>query len=409
MTRLPLHLRRLRGWSRLAVEATIGVTDLVETVHWSVTRLPQRGTPASRRTHGITGFVYRSVNGIARFVGRGLDGALAQLEAILGAPTAEGALAPSPERDGLLAALNGVLGDHLEASGNPLAIPMQFRRDGRPLDVAQERGGRILLLLHGLCRSDLQWRRNGHDHGERLAAELGFVPVYLRYNSGRSIAANGRELAQRLEELFLAWPEPVTELVVVAHSMGGLVIRSACQVAEGSGLGWRDRLRKIVFLGTPHHGSPVERGGNWLTLALDATSYTAAFGRLGRLRSAGITDLRHGQVLPREESDRFARGSGLGVPLPLPEGVDCYAAAATLAAGPGATPRTLAKALLGDGLVSVSSALGDHADPERALSIPADRRWIGYDMGHLDLLDRPELYETIREWLRGVDEGARTT
>ncbi len=402
----------LRGFSRLAVEATVAMTDLVEEVHRSVTTLPEVGAPdpaRRKRMRGLTGFVYRTIRTITHWVGHSVDGGLAQLQplllaqpAVLSAPPAV-AGSVSPHRDAILAALNGVLGDHLEATRNPLAIPMQFRRAGVALDPAKERGSRILLLVHGLCRSDLGWLRKGHDLGANLAAELGFTPVYLHYNSGRAIAANGRELAMRLESLVADWGEPVSEIVVVAHSMGGLVMRSACRVAEDERLAWRDRLRKIVFLGTPHHGAPLERGGNWVTLALDKSSYTAAFARLGRIRSAGITDLRFGQVLPLRERDRFAPGRGLGDMLPLPRGVACYAIAATLAKDPASAPlpgvMASAKSVLGDGLVPITSALGDDADPVRQLGIPADRRFVAYGTSHLDLLSQSELGDRIRSWL----------
>jgi hypothetical protein len=397
-----VRLSNLRGSSRLAVEATIGLTDLVETVHRSVTRFPRAGPAAPGRTRGIAGFVYRTVRRITGWAGGGLDAALTRLAPVVERPEVGEAPASSPKREVALAVLNGVVGDHLEASGNPLAIPMEFRRDGRALDPAQERGARILLLVHGLCRSDEHWRRRGHDHGARLAADLGFTPVYLRYNSGRAIDTNGRELALRLEELLRAWPEPVTEVAVVAHSLGGLVVRRACEVADAAGcdsFGWRERLRKIVFLGTPHHGAPLERGGNWLQLALGLTSYTAAFARLGRMRSAAITDLRHGQLAALPGEDRFARGSGRALPPPLPRGVACFAAAASRAPGPGRSARAAVRSLIGDGLVPVASALGDHPDPARALSIPPARRWIGYGMNHLDLLDHPAVYGRIREWL----------
>ncbi len=398
----------LRGFSRLAVEATVAMTDLVEEVHRSVTTAPELGTSdpqRRRRMRGITGFVYRTVRAITHWVGHSVDGGLAQLQPLLlpAAATAEPPLVVSPHRDAVLAALNGVLGDHLEATRNPLAIAMQFRRAGRALDPARERGDRILLLVHGLCRSDLGWQRQGHDHGASLAAALGFTPVYLHYNSGRAIATNGRELAMRLEALVADWGEPVREIVVVAHSMGGLVMRSACRVAEDEHLAWRGRLKTIVFLGTPHHGAPLERGGNWITLALDRSSYTAAFARLGRIRSAGITDLRFGQVLPLRERDRFAPGRILGDMLPLPRGVACYAIAATLAKGaePAPLPGVLATArsVLGDGLVPLASALGDDTDAARALGIPPERRFVAFETSHLDLLSRSAVGERMLTWL----------
>jgi hypothetical protein len=194
----------LRGISRLAVEATVAMTDLVEEVHRSVTTIPEVGAldpSRAKRMRGITGFVYRTIRTITHWVGHSVDGGLAQLEPLLLAqpgPVPRSAAPVSPHRDAVLAALNGVLGDHLAATHNPLAIAMTFRRAGHVLEPRLEKGSRMLLLVHGLCRSDLQWLRKGHDHGASLARELALTPVYLHYNSGRAIATNGRELAMRL-------------------------------------------------------------------------------------------------------------------------------------------------------------------------------------------------------------------
>jgi len=86
----------------------------------------------------------------------------------------------SPKRETLVAALNGVLGDYLAETGNPLAIPLQFRRHGKPLPMERNalaaampvRTGKLLVLMHGLCLDDLQWNRRGHDHGAALAHDL---------------------------------------------------------------------------------------------------------------------------------------------------------------------------------------------------------------------------------------------
>ena len=93
--------------------------------------------------------------------------------------------------------LNGVVGDHLERTANPLAIRMQLlrREDGRDAAELPLPGPHVLLLIHGLCMNDRQWTRGGHDHGQALAQALGCTPVYARYNSGLHVSTNGRELA----------------------------------------------------------------------------------------------------------------------------------------------------------------------------------------------------------------------
>jgi hypothetical protein len=130
---------------------------------------------------------------------------------------------------------------------------------------------------------------------------------------------------------------------------------------------------------------------------LGATPYVAPFTRLGKLRSAGITDLRHGNLLDEDwvGRDRFARGADRRQPVPLPEGVRCFAAAASLSTPGGA----LADRVLGDGLVPLDSALGRHADPLRTLAFAQDRQWVGEGMGHLELLNRPEVYAQLKRWL----------
>ena len=84
----------------------------------------------------------------------------------------------SPEREAFVAALNGVWGDHLANTGNPLAIAMSLRVGGRPYQATLRAPTRkLLVLVHGLAMNDLQWTRRGHDHGQALARDLGFTPV----------------------------------------------------------------------------------------------------------------------------------------------------------------------------------------------------------------------------------------
>jgi hypothetical protein len=399
--RSPLRSTDLRGAVRLATDATAGLADLVEALHARIAHVPGLGPPApDGRTGGISGLVYKTVRGVTRLVGGSVDALLGLLAPALGTQ------APAAEREAIVAALNGVLGDHLQATGNPLATPMALRRDGSALvleaaalaaRVPDAGGGRLLVLLHGLCMNDLQWQREGHDHGAALARDLGFTPVYLHYNSGLHVSVNGQALAELLERLLDQWPVPAQRLVLLGHSMGGLLARSAVHYGAQAGHRWVARLDDLVFLGTPHHGAPLERAGHWVDQLVGATPYTAPFTRLGKVRSAGITDLRHGNLLDEDWAghDRFAHGRDGRHPVPLPPRVRCHAVAGTL----GQRDGDLKDRLLGDGLVPLDSALGRHRDPARTLAFAEDRQWVAYGTGHLALLSRPEVYAQLRQWL----------
>jgi pimeloyl-ACP methyl ester carboxylesterase len=401
------HVDDLRGVGKLAVEATKSVTDLVQSMHTTIASGPAiLGSPLEGPVRLFTAPVYGTIRAVTKLVGSGIDYALSQLAPLLGESV------PGPEREAVLAALNGVLGDYLHDTGNPLAIQMRFRHNGgQPLILERDElrkelpqaSTKVLVLVHGSSMNDLQWNRNGHDHGAALARDLGYTPVYLHYNTGLHISTNGKAFAELLEKLIAAWPVRVNELVLLGHSMGGLVARSACHAGEVASHAWRKSLRQLICLGTPHHGSPLERGGSWAHLLIGVSRYSAPLGRLAKIRSAGVTDLRFGNVLDEhwEGRDRFAVGKDPRRALKLPANVDCYAIAATTAPAP--TESTKAKTKLpGDGLVPVDSALGRHEKPELTLKFPKSNQWIGYGMNHLDLLDNPEVYSQIGAWLDDI-------
>lgn len=373
----------LQGACRLAVEGVVAVTDIVESMHRNISGLaPLVGPSRQGGTRGITGLVYRSVRGVSRGVGFGLDLALERLGTRLGRRDS------SPRREALLAALNGVLGDHLAASDNPLAISMSLRREGRSHTLERralakevsDPKSKLLVLIHGLCMNELQWRQQEQNQSASLARDLGYTPLYLHYNSGLAIAENGRRFSSLLEQLVQKWPVPVHELVVLGHSMGGLVARSACHHATLAEHAWRRRLEKLVFLGTPHAGAPLERAGHWVDVLGGISPYVAPIARICKLRSAGVTDLRYGMAVDT---------------VPLPAGVQCFAIAATRQRQRG---REGAR-LRGDGLVPVRSALGQHEDPALSLPIPTSRRCIVYGLSHQDLLSSHEAWARVGLWL----------
>jgi len=230
--------------------------------------------------------------------------------------------------------------------------------------------------------NDLQWQQGPHHHGNQLAEALGFEVIHLHYNSGLSIADNGREFSRLLQALVDAWPVPVQRIAILAHSMGGLVSRAAIASAQADGSPWLHRLDTLVSLGTPHLGAPLERAGALLQTVLGVSAHSAPFTALGGLRSAGIQDLRHGSLHVRHP--------------PLPAQVRAFAVAASTR---GPRSHASARRLHGDGLVPVASAFGEHTDPARDLAIPEHHRLLVHRTGHLGLLASAQVSRQLHDWL----------
>ena len=383
---------RTQGVGRLTIDAVLSITDIVESVHKRISPLSAKNSATEKeQSSGISGLVYRNIRNVTELVGKSIDAPLAAISKTLASQP------DSSSTQTLLAALNGVLGDYLVLSENPLAIPMHFRRDGhilndtQLLEIINQSNGKLLVMAHGLCMNDLQWCREGHDHGLELATESGMGAIYLHYNSGEHISENGKQFAGLLDSL-VKLTDKKLEINILAHSMGGLVSRSAFHVAENSGHKWPELLNKLVFVGTPHHGAALEKAGNWVDLILGAHSYTVPFARLVKVRSSGITDLRYGNV---QESDwhtteRFEFSGDQRFPLPLPDNVQCFAVATSA--------KDSINYPLGDGLVSIKSALGEHQNPAFNLQIPEHRKWKGTNINHMQLLSDPKVYEILKTW-----------
>ena len=388
-----------RGGTRLLFDSVEGITTTVERMHEKIaaTALPR---PASARgAHGaIATLVYRAIRAINAGLREGVDWSLEQVPDALRAGRHSGAELRA------VAALNGVCGDHLEASDNPLAIAMQLRtpQERVPLDRAGLRrtlpaaSPHVVVLVHGLCLSEQCWRRRGNTSiGERLRDDFGFTPLYLRYNTGRHISTNGRQLAGMLDRLCGNWPVPVQSLSLVGHSMGGLVIRSACQYARETQESWPQLLRRVVCLGTPHHGSPLERAGHTFEQYMKYVPYAEPM-LFGKLRSVGIKDLRHGNLLDEDwqgrDPDAPHRDSRHVVPLL--DGVDYYFAAASM----GKNQFDPMGHLLGDLLVRADSAVGLHRDELKRLDIKPEHCRVFHEKNHFDLLDDPQVHQQVVDW-----------
>ncbi len=415
-------------------DAVDRTTRLVEEGHESVARTtvrviasipalaePVRTVDSIRRvaTSGVLGTI-RVVNRVVeRITDVGLDAVEQARPAPADAPR-EARLVPMRSDavgasawigDAALGAVNAAVGDRLHDGDNGLSLGMQLRHGDRYLslertDVDAMRteipapSRTLAIFVHGLATTEWSWCLNAEQYhgdpaanfGAMLARDLGYTPVFVRYNTGRHISENGRLLAERLERLVDLYPGPLDEIVLIGHSMGGLVVRSACHYARASENRWLAKVRRVFCLGAPHHGAPLEKFSNAAAVVLasiDAPG-TIVTARLLNDRSAGIKDLRYGNVVDEDwqgrDPDALLEDNRSHVPLL--DDVAYYFVSATITAD--ATHPV--GHLFGDLLVRVPSASGPTVT-HGAFRI--ETRGVGR-VAHHQLQNHPDVYEVVR-------------
>ncbi|MGH7294908.1 MAG: esterase/lipase family protein [Polyangiaceae bacterium] len=304
-----------------------------------------------------------------------------------------------------VAVLNGTVGDYLARTGNGLATPMQLVVDGAPVAVEREAlrraypgaTARVVVLAHGLMCSESVWDLpGGGDYGALLSRDLGYTPLYLRYNSGLAIPDSGAALARLLESLLGAWPVAVEEILLLGFSMGGLVVRAACHQASVAAMRWLPLVRRAIYVGTPHLGAPYERIGRALTrlAAVVPDPFVRLAAQIGDLRSDGIKDLGDADLRHEDRERRRARVSLRDPehPVPLLPGIAHYIVAGALSTDP-----RLAT-VFGDALVPMASGTnGLRADPG-TLALPPPHVKVLAGTAHMTLAHDLHVYEQIRAW-----------
>jgi pimeloyl-ACP methyl ester carboxylesterase len=317
--------------------------------------------------------------------------------------------APSIEQSRLgraaVGALNGIWGDTLARRHNSLALGLTLRHAGQDVEPSPaalrsaypHATGRIAVFVHGLCETDDAWMLGGERHvpyGYRLQAELGYTPLYVRYNSGLHISENGRQLAELLDRVTAAWPTEVHELALIGHSMGGLVSRSACHY--GADHDWPARVRHVFTLGAPHLGAPLEQAASVASYTLGRLPETRALlARPLNLRSVGIKDLRYGYLVDEcwfeRDCDAFLRDTSKEVPFL--ETANHYFVCATLSKDPDA----LVGRIAGDLLVLKASAWSQRRGERLRFAVEHYQHVGG--ASHFALLNHPAIYAQIAGWM----------
>jgi len=306
-----------------------------------------------------------------------------------------------------LAVLNGLVGNYLARTNNGLATEMCLYHHDRPLVLEREAlrvahpeaRPRLVVFVHGLMNTESIWRMpDGTDYGSLLERELEWSACYVRYNTGVAIADSGARLSALLQALVDAYPGAgeLEELLLVGFSMGGLVIRAACHASAVAGHTWRARVKRIVYVGTPHLGAPGERLGKLTSsvLASIPNAYTRLLAEIVNLRSDGIQDLAHA-VLRHEDREVARKLWDLRDerhPVPFLPEIEHHLIAGSLFVDP-----RLAL-LFGDSVVHMASAT--YAGQALEL-LPPERVHVLPGLGHIALAHHPEVYKIIKAILEG--------
>lgn len=375
-----------KGVAHLAMHSAAEITELVTEMHGTIKRVPMPIGGGVVNARAAAPFPYRLVSGIFRQIARGI-GML---------PVHADLTHQPPYALAIISALNGVCGDKLARWQSPLALPMSLRDShGEAMawgNLADSNGNaKVVIYLHGLCMSDREWQTPTKQGLDELMQSKGWQIGHLRYNSGRPIWQNGEDLANWLDAANTAYP--AREIVLVGHSMGGLLMRSAFAYATEHGQQWPERVSKAVYLATPHLGAPMERAGNRANTLLGHSPYTAPFMRLGNIRSAAIKDLRYGFIsqVEHERTQDMGSSDHRENLVPLPDGIAHLFIAGSI------NPET-AKSWVGDGLVPLYSALGQHKKLEKHL-VGADLTRLTFDyVDHMAMLSDVRVWDALTDW-----------
>ena len=427
-------MRRFRGFIDLVFDVVEETTNLVERTHDAVVDRSVRRfapiEPAKSTAQVVTGIQtvissvafesIRTVNGVTRFaVNAAADLAEAGLDASdestdLATPIRSSAAGTASWYvDYAQASLNGFWGDYLARKNSRLDLGMTLRHHGRHLPTTSDAfaaafpnpTGKLCVFVHSLAATEWLWSLSSEAHygdpdvtfGTRLRDDLGYTPVYLRYNTGLHISENGKRLAQLITEVVDAYPVPVEEITLVGHSMGGLVARSAAHYAREHDQPWATLLRHVACIGSPHLGAPLEKAVNVLTHVLKRVEAAGAQvpAELLNGRSDGVKDLRYGYIVDEEwagkDPDEVFADARRNVPLV--DGVGYYFLAATISRDP---EHPLGH-LLGDLMVRLPSASGEAPEAARRIHFSGGAVFPG--MNHIHIANHPEVYDALRDLL----------
>lgn len=209
--------------------------------------------------------------------------------------------------DKLLPVLNGFAGHVLHENNDPRAIKMSFRFENSDITINEMQNiydfskheGKICILIHGLFGNEWMWKKKSEQSkpklGDLLEQDNNYTVLYLRYNTGLHISENGRMLSNLLEVFSEKFKSEISEINLIGHSMGGLLIRSAGYYAGIQRQDWTQFIKKIFLIGVPNKGSYLAQTAEFMNELFKKAdiSKDELISSFIDIRSNGIKDLAH--------------------------------------------------------------------------------------------------------------------
>lgn len=399
----PHALARTRGTLALTAAAVDHLAARAHELHRAISDIPFKvlkplpavnlGSEGARVLHdGVTDGIYRAVRLTSNALFKAAEVLLKQ------SPRRSAAALPAPQKASFaLSAVSGFVGDYMARTRNPLAIRLGFYQGGKRLalksgslrEALPQASPRIAIFIHGLCGSEDTWQMYAdaqqRPYAERLAADLGYTPLHVRYNSGLHISHNGLSLARQLNKLLAAYPRPIEEISFIGHSMGGLIARAACARGHQQSAAWAAKVKHVICLGAPHRGSPLEKFVHNATRVMEHIPLARPLVNLLNVRARGISDLRFGFTADADwrGRDPLTQYDGYLTPIArLPQAQYHFIGATMSSSADSAWSRKV-----GDGLVHLPSSTGHElADADTAML---------FNTHHMRLLNHPLIYQQL--------------
>jgi len=310
-------------------------------------------------------------------------------------------------------ALNGLVGDKLREKDSPLALTMGFYHKNKRVALTNNQlkhlqpkvTSKVVILIHGLSSHEQMWAfpdslkpdaaPEDVSYGSLLAKDLDYTPLYVRYNSGLHISENGRNLASLIQDLVDVYPIDIEEIVLIGHSLGGLLIRSACYYGEKQNHEWQNKVSKAFYLGTPHLGTSWEDATDGLYQWLSQHSHPFArkVSNIYAGRSSAIQDLRHARLIDEDWQNNVATST----PIPWLKGAEHYFIVGTMHSNADHP----INGLIGDMLVPATSATAVcpiRKDMPKPPNVEKNCAIVS-GLNHVKLAYSEEVYKCIHQWV----------